>query len=260
MISRSRVSLSWFTASTANWLAATLGSFLPVSSVRCSNNAFSSTEDRATSEARRRARMSWSGSSRSASITPRVMGSEVLPAVRRFSNVVLRLPAISSCRACSLVSYSSWISGVRPTPGTVAVLVQLSQVRCSRSPNTRVAHSTAAWGDGQVWQARLLQLAALIAEVSVTPRPLTRLYPARVTSPTTLTAGWPAPPALLPPTQGTPSLPRLASACSMAETASVLATAWLRAMPSAIWFQPIWPPAMSAIFSAIARQVSLERS
>ena len=33
-ISRSSVSLSWFTASTANSLAATLGSFLPVSSVR----------------------------------------------------------------------------------------------------------------------------------------------------------------------------------------------------------------------------------
>ena len=52
----------------------------------------------------------------------------------------------------------------------------------------------------------------------------------------------------------------LRTAGSMAETASVLETAWRRAMPSAIWFQPIWPPAMSAIFSAIARQVSLERS
>ena len=56
--------------------------------------------------------------------------SDVLPAVRRFSNVVVRVPEISSCRASSFVSYSSWISGVSPTPGTVSVLVQASQVRC----------------------------------------------------------------------------------------------------------------------------------
>jgi hypothetical protein len=31
-------------------------------------------------------------------------------------------------------------------------------------------------------------------------------------------------------------------------------------MPSAIWLQPSWPPAVSAIFSAMARHVSLERS
>ena len=73
-------------------------------------------------------------------------------------------------------------------------------------------------------------------------------------------ADWPAPPALLPPTQGTPSLPRRVSACSIADTASVLDTASRSAMPSAIWLHPSWPPAVSAIFSAIARHVSLERS
>ena len=73
-------------------------------------------------------------------------------------------------------------------------------------------------------------------------------------------ADWPAPPALLPPTQGTPSLPRRVSACSTADTASLLPTASRKAMPSAIWLQPSWPPAVSAIFSAMARHVSLERS
>src|SRR3546814_4376063 len=84
-----------------------------------------------------------------------------------------------------------------------------------------------------------------MADVSDTLRPLTRLYPARVTSPTTLIGAWPAPPALPPPTHGTPSLPRLVSACSIAETASLLATASRSAMLSASWFQPICPPAMS---------------
>jgi hypothetical protein len=81
-----------------------------------------------------------------------------------------------------------------------------------------------------------------------------------VTSPTTLIAGWPEPPALLPPTHGTPSLPRRVSACSTAETASVLDTASRSAKPSAIWLQPSCPPAVSAILSAMARHVSLERS
>ena len=57
-------------------------------------------DDSATSDARRASR-SWSGSSRSASMTPRVMGSEVLPAACRFSNVVLRVPETSSCKASS---------------------------------------------------------------------------------------------------------------------------------------------------------------
>jgi hypothetical protein len=74
-----------------------------------------------------------------------------------------------------LVSYSSWISGVSPTPGTVSVLVQESQVRCSCSPRTRVAHSVACCGDVQVWQDRLAQLAGAMDDVSVTLRPLTRL-------------------------------------------------------------------------------------
>ncbi|CRP99533.1 hypothetical protein PAERUG_P2_London_28_IMP_1_06_05_03940 [Pseudomonas aeruginosa] len=174
-ISWSSVSLSWFTAATASWFAATLGSFLPVSSVRWSSNAFSNTDDSATSDARRRASSSLSGSSRSASITPRVMGSEVLPAARKCSNVVLRVPETSSCRASSFSSYSSWISGVSPTPGTVSVLVQASQVRCTCSPSTRVAHSVACCGDVQVWQDRLAQLVGAMEDVSVTPRPLTRL-------------------------------------------------------------------------------------
>ncbi|MCY1551496.1 hypothetical protein D3C76_1385020 [compost metagenome] len=55
-------------------------------------------------------------------------------------------------------------------------------------------------------------------------------------------------------------LPRLASACSMAETASVLATACLSAMPSASWSQPVWPPAISAMRLAMVRQVIFERS
>ncbi|CUJ76142.1 Uncharacterised protein [Achromobacter xylosoxidans] len=169
------MSLSWFTASTANSLAATLGSFLPVSSVRWSSSAFSSTDESATSDARRRASRSWSGSSRSASMTPRVIGSDVLPASRKFSKVVLRTPETSSCKTSSLASYSSWISGVSPTPGTVSVLVQESHVRCTCSPRTRVAHSVACCGDVQVWQDRLAQLVDAMEDVSVTPRPLTRL-------------------------------------------------------------------------------------
>jgi len=46
----------------------------------------------------------------------------------------------------------------------------------------------------------------------------------------------------------------------MADTASVLDTASRSAMPSAIWLQPSWPPAMSAMRSAIDLQVNLERS
>ncbi len=174
-ISRSSVSLSWFTASTASSFAATLGSFLPVSSVRCSSSAFSSTDASATSDARRCDSRCWSGSSRSASITPRVIGSDALPASRRFSGVVFLALVTRSWSACSLASYSSWISGVSPTPGVVSVLVQASHVRCSFSPSTRVAHSTAACGEVQVWHERLLQLAGAMDEVSVTPRPLTRL-------------------------------------------------------------------------------------
>jgi len=71
---------------------------------------------------------------------------------------------------------------------------------------------------------------------------------------------WPEPPALLPPTQGTPLLPLFDSACSMAETASVPLTASRSAMPSASWSQPACPPAMSAIRLAMARQLIFERS
>ena len=46
------------------------------------------------------------------SMTPRVIGSDVLPASRKFSKVVLRTPETSSCKTSSLASYSSWISGV----------------------------------------------------------------------------------------------------------------------------------------------------
>src|SRR3546814_9615971 len=81
---------------------------------------------------------------------------ELLPAASRLASVVGRAPVTSSCSACSLVSYSSWIIGVSPTPGVVWVFVQFSQVRCSRSPNTRVAQSAAAWGEDQVWQVRRL--------------------------------------------------------------------------------------------------------
>ena len=63
-----------------------------------------------------------------------------------------------------------------------------------------------------------------------------------------------------PPTQGTPLFPLLDSACSMAETASVLLTASRSAIPSASWSQPAWPPAMSAMRLAMARQVIFERS
>ena len=63
-----------------------------------------------------------------------------------------------------------------PTPGVVWVFVQFSQVRCSRSPNTRVAQSAAAWGEDQVWQVRRLpQALRAIDEVSVALRPLSRL-------------------------------------------------------------------------------------
>lgn len=175
-ISRSSRSLSWDTAFCARSLAATFGSLRPVSSVRCSSRAFSSTLDSAISEARRRAKMSWSGSSRSASITPRVMGREVLPAACRFSRLRGRLPLISACSASSLASYSSWISGVRPTPGVVTVLLQVSQVRCSCSPSTRTAQAAASVGELQAWQARLPpHWTGSIELLSSTSRPLTRL-------------------------------------------------------------------------------------
>ncbi len=108
-------------------------------------------------------------------MTPRVIGSDALPASFRFWTVVLREPEISVCSALSLVSYSSWISGVRPTPGTVWVFVQLAQVRCSCSPSTRVAQLAAAWGEDQVLQERLAQFEEAMDEVSATLRPLTRL-------------------------------------------------------------------------------------
>ena len=87
---------------------------------------------------------------------------------------MLRVPETSSCKASSLVSYSSWISGVSPTPGTVSVLVQESRA-LYLFPRTRVAHSVACCGDVQVWQDRLAQLAGAMEDVSVTLRPLTRL-------------------------------------------------------------------------------------
>jgi hypothetical protein len=176
LISCSSALFSWSTARTASSLAATFGSFLPVSNVRCSSRAFSSTLDSAASDARRLPSTSWSGSSRRASITPRVIGSELLPAASRLASVVGRAPVTSSCSACSLVSYSSWITGVSPTPGVVWVFVQFSQVRCSRSPSTRFAKAAAAPGDDQVWQVRRLpQALRAIDEVSVTLRPLSRL-------------------------------------------------------------------------------------
>src|SRR3546814_11691319 len=98
------------------------------------------------------------------------MGSDALPASRRLSGVVFFALETRSWSACSLASYSSWISGVSPTPGVVSVLVQASHVRYSFSPSTRVAHSTAACGEVQVWHERLLQLAGAMDEVSVQQR------------------------------------------------------------------------------------------
>jgi len=109
-------------------------------------------------------------------MTPRVIGSELLPAASRFATVVGLAPVTSSCSATSLVSYSSWITGVRPTPGVVCVFVQVSQVRCSRSPSTRVAKSAACCGEDHVRQvSRLPQEARGIEDVSETPRLLSRL-------------------------------------------------------------------------------------
>ena len=94
----------------------------------------------------------------------------------RLAKLVGRLPATSSCSACSLASYSSCISGVRPTPGVVVVLVQDSQVRCSCSPSTRTAQAAASSGERQVSQARLpLQLPGSMLPVAATSRPLSRL-------------------------------------------------------------------------------------
>ena len=71
-----------------SWIASSLvemfGSFFPTSRVRCSGSgsciAFTSTLVNATSLASRCPSKSWSGSSRSASMTPRVLGSKALPA------------------------------------------------------------------------------------------------------------------------------------------------------------------------------------
>ena len=98
------------------------------------------------------------------------MGSEVLPAACRFSNVVLRVPETSSCKASSLVSYSSWISGVSPTPGHGLGLGAGIAGALYLFPETRVAHSVACCGDVQVWQDRLAQLAGAMEDVSVTLR------------------------------------------------------------------------------------------
>jgi hypothetical protein len=85
-------------------------------------------------------------------------------------------PTPAPAAPASLVSYSSWITGVRPTPGVVWVFVQFSQVRCSRSPSTRFAKAAAAPGDDQVWQVRRLPQALRASDdVSVALRPLSRL-------------------------------------------------------------------------------------
>ncbi|RMP88963.1 hypothetical protein ALQ14_200074 [Pseudomonas savastanoi pv. glycinea] len=98
--------------------------------------------------------------------------------------------------------------GVSPTPAVEVVLVQPSHVRCCCSPRTRLANVVASCGEGQVEHTMpLLQLDGLIDAVSAALRPFSRLYPARVTSPTTLIGCWPDPPALLPPTQVIPSFP-----------------------------------------------------
>ncbi|MOA42743.1 hypothetical protein D3C78_1648200 [compost metagenome] len=71
----------------------------------------------------------------------------------------------------------------------------------------------------------------------------------------------PLPPAFCPPTQDTPLLPLRASVFFTAATASPPVCSRL---PCISWFlanapQPAWPT-LSAIFSAMAWQVSLERS
>ena len=69
---------------------------------------------------------------------------------------------------------------------------------------------------GRGWRGyvrRERRVAAWLASAGVP----TGVATARATSPTTLIDGWPAPPALLPPTHGTPSLPRRVSACSIAD-------------------------------------------
>ena len=175
LISCSSAPFSWSTACTASSLAATFGSFLPVSNVRCSSRAFSSTLDSAASDA-------GAGPARPVGFVPQGLDHaagdrrELLPAASRFAAVVGRAPVTSSCNTCSLVSYSSWIIGVRPTPGVVWVFVQFSQVRCSRSPNTRVAQVRGRLGEDQVWQVRRLpQALRAIDDVSVALRPLSRL-------------------------------------------------------------------------------------
>ena len=192
------------------------------------------------------------------SITPRVMGSEVLPAVRRFSNVVLRAAGDQFLQGLQLGFVLLLDQRREADAGHRGGLgLPFSQACCSPSPNTRVAHSTAARATarsgGQAFTVRADRRGVRH------PTPLTRLYPARVTSPTTLTAGWPRHQHCCRRPRA-PSLPRLASACSMAgrHRAGDSLAQGHAAIGNLV--QPIWPPAMSAIFSAIARQVSLERS
>src|SRR5450830_883220 len=136
------------------------------------------------------------------------MGIELLPAADRFSELGSLEPEISSCSSSSFSSYSSWMSGVNPTPAVALLLVQLSHVCCCTSPRTRLANAPASSGDRQVPQSMpLLQSLGAIVEESLAVRPLSRLYPALVTSLTTLMGGCPRPPALLPPIHGMPVLP-----------------------------------------------------
>ncbi|MNL55627.1 hypothetical protein D3C87_1790560 [compost metagenome] len=98
-ISRSKASIFFVKAVWAGSAEAMSGSWLPASSVRNNSRALSSTLDKAVSLARRRARSSWSGSSRRASITPRVTGSIGLEAFTRLSGVGGSEPDSSSCKA-----------------------------------------------------------------------------------------------------------------------------------------------------------------
>ena len=127
-------------------------------------------------DARRRPSTSWSGSSRRASITPRVIGSELLPAASRLASVVGRAPVTSSPQHLQLglvLFLDHWREpDARRGLGLRAVFAGALLAFAQHA----VRKAAAAPGDDQVWQVRRLpQALRAIDEVSVALRPLSRL-------------------------------------------------------------------------------------
>ena len=143
LISCSSAVFSWSTASRpARWRRRSAPSCRSAACVATAGP--SSTLDSAASDARRLAQQVLVGLVAQASITPRVIGSELLPAASRFATVIGVAPVTRILQRLQLGLVLFLDHWRQADAGVVCVFVQFSQVR-SRSPSTRVAKSAAAW-------------------------------------------------------------------------------------------------------------------